>query len=286
MDDRSEHKIFLQDLKNVDMSLDNDWCYKIASEKGNDELAKTRVMQENLANPLRVLVLYGSNREKSYSRLLSFEVARLLHYLGCDVRVYDPRGLPLRDDPSISTSTHPKVNELLDCIAWSQAQFWCSPEQHGNMTGIMKTMIDHIPLSSQAIRPTQGKVLAIAQLHALNGASQIASNLIRPELPAGEPKVYSSNETRLRPHFCENDQEGAPLLYGGDALDTENLPRIASDTNRAPEINLTKETQLTEQQWDQALTQLGGDTSKCCAGFFDCSVEESIAAEAKQQEIV
>ncbi|PWN36447.1 uncharacterized protein FA14DRAFT_303 [Meira miltonrushii] len=123
-------------------------------------------------------------------------------------------------------------------------------------------------------------------LHALNGASQIASNLIRPELPAGEPKVYSSNETRLRPHFCENDQEGAPLLYGGDALDTENLPRIASDTNRAPEINLTKETQLTEQQWDQALTQLGGDTSKCCAGFFDCSVEESIAAEAKQQEIV
>lgn len=64
MDDRSEHKIFLQDLKNVDMSLDNDWCYKIASEKGNDELAKTRVMQENLANPLRVLVLYGSNREK------------------------------------------------------------------------------------------------------------------------------------------------------------------------------------------------------------------------------
>lgn len=75
-------------------------------------------------------------------------------------------------------------------------------------------------------------------------------------------------------------------MYGGDALDTENLPRIASDTNRAPEINLTKETQLTEQQWDQALTQLGGDTSKCCAGFFDCSVEESIAAEAKQQEIV
>lgn len=101
--------------------------------------------------------------------MLSFEVARLLHYLGCDVRVYDPRGLPLRDDPSISTSTHPKVNELLDCIAWSQAQFWCSPEQHGNMTGIMKTMIDHIPLSSQAIRPTQGKVLAIAQV---SGGSQ------------------------------------------------------------------------------------------------------------------
>lgn len=92
--------------------------------------------------------------------------------MGCDVRVYDPRGLPLKDDldacvdgkATSSTEDHPKVKELREVVMWSEAQFWCSPEQHGTLTGIMKTLLDHIPLGTGSVRPTQGKVLAVAQV--------------------------------------------------------------------------------------------------------------------------
>lgn len=99
-----------------------------------------------------------------------------MHHLGCDVRVFDPRGLPLKDDPDAcfdgKTSSfieeHPKVEELREVVMWSEAQFWCSPEQHGNLTGIMKTLMDHIPLGIGSVRPTQGKVLAVAQVRTLS----------------------------------------------------------------------------------------------------------------------
>jgi len=41
---------------------------------------------------------------------------------------------------------------------------WCSPERHGAMTGILKAQIDWIPLSVGAVRPTQGKTLALMQV--------------------------------------------------------------------------------------------------------------------------
>jgi arsenic resistance protein ArsH len=114
----------------------------------------------------RILLLYGSLRERSYSRLLTLEAARLLDHLGAQTRVYDPRGLPLPDD---APADHPKVVELRDLSAWSEGQVWCSPERHGAMTGVMKAQIDWIPLSIGAVRPTQGKTLAFMQV---SGGSQ------------------------------------------------------------------------------------------------------------------
>lgn len=109
----------------------------------------------------RILMLYGSLRERSYSRLLTYEAARLLEALGAEVRIFNPSGLPLPDD---APETHPKVQELRQLAAWSEGMVWCSPERHGAMTGIMKTQIDWIPLSSGAVRPTQGKTLAVMQV--------------------------------------------------------------------------------------------------------------------------
>ncbi|MGF6177624.1 arsenical resistance protein ArsH [Ensifer sp. 4252] len=114
----------------------------------------------------RILILYGSLREISYSRLLAHEARRLLEHFGCEVRVFDPRGLPLPDEAPVS---HPKVAELRDLSAWSEGQVWVSPERHGAMTGIMKAQIDWIPLSLGSIRPTQGKTLAVMEV---SGGSQ------------------------------------------------------------------------------------------------------------------
>lgn len=109
----------------------------------------------------RILLLYGSLRQRSFSRLVVQESARLLEMMGAETRIFDPHGLPLPDseDPS-----HPKVQELRDLVTWSEGMVWCSPERHGAMTGIMKAQIDWIPLSIGAVRPTQGKTLAVMQV--------------------------------------------------------------------------------------------------------------------------
>jgi arsenic resistance protein ArsH len=112
-------------------------------------------------HPPRVLLLYGSLRTRSYSKLLALEAARLLEALGAETRLFDPSGLPLPDD---APATHPKVQELRDLVRWSEAMVWCSPERHGAMTGIMKAQVDWIPLAEGSIRPTQGKVLAVMQV--------------------------------------------------------------------------------------------------------------------------
>lgn len=109
----------------------------------------------------RVLLLYGSLRSRSFSRLVVEECARLLAAMGAETRIYDPTGLPL---PDSEDAEHPKVQELREGVMWSEAQVWCSPERHGAMTGIMKAQIDWIPLSLGAVRPTQGKTLAVMQV--------------------------------------------------------------------------------------------------------------------------
>jgi arsenic resistance protein ArsH len=114
----------------------------------------------------RFLMLYGSLRERSYSRLLTFEAARLLQAMGAAVEIFDPAGLPLPDG---APENHPKVQELRGLAAWSEGMVWCSPERHGAMTGIMKAQIDWIPLSIGAVRPTQGKTLAVMEV---SGGSQ------------------------------------------------------------------------------------------------------------------
>lgn len=114
----------------------------------------------------RFLLLYGSLRNRSFSRLVVEECARLLTRMGGEVRIFNPDGLPL---PDSEDENHPKVQELRELVIWSEGQVWCSPERHGSMTGIMKAQIDWIPLSIGAVRPTQGKTLAVMQVE---GGSQ------------------------------------------------------------------------------------------------------------------
>ncbi|ESX11385.1 NADPH-dependent FMN reductase [Mesorhizobium sp. LSJC255A00] len=116
----------------------------------------------------RVLMLYGSLRERSYSRLATEEAARILRRLGAEVRIFNPSGLPLPDSAS---ADHPKVQELRDLSILSEAQVWCSPERHGSMTGVMKAQIDWLPLSMGGIRPTQGRTLAVMQVRVARRAS-------------------------------------------------------------------------------------------------------------------
>jgi arsenic resistance protein ArsH len=109
----------------------------------------------------KILLLYGSLRKRSFSRLVSEEAARILHRFGAETRTFNPSGLPLPDD---SEADNTKVAELRELVAWCEGMVWCSPERHGAMTGVMKAQIDWIPLTLGAVRPTQGKTLAVMQV--------------------------------------------------------------------------------------------------------------------------
>jgi arsenic resistance protein ArsH len=128
--------------------------------------AVTALQAPLAAHKPRILLLYGSLRERSYSRFLTLEAARLLDAFGAEPRIFDPAGLPL---PDAAPADHPKVQELRELSLWSEGQVWCSPERHGAMTGILKAQIDWIPLEMGSVRPTQGKTLAVMQV---SGGSQ------------------------------------------------------------------------------------------------------------------
>ena len=115
----------------------------------------------------RILLLYGSLRQRSFSRLAVEEAARLLQLFGADTRIFDPSDLPLPDQ--IAGDDHPAVHELREHAMWSEGMVWCSPERHGQVTGIMKAQIDHLPLEMKGMRPTQGRALAVMQV---SGGSQ------------------------------------------------------------------------------------------------------------------
>lgn len=112
----------------------------------------------------KVLLLYGSLRERSYSRLVVEEAARILQLFGCETRIFDPSDLPMPDQ--VPGDDHPAVHELREHSLWSEAQVWCSPERHGQITGIMKAQVDHLPLAYKGLRPTQGRTLAVMQVSA------------------------------------------------------------------------------------------------------------------------
>ncbi|PWG01969.1 arsenical resistance protein ArsH [Sphingosinicella humi] len=114
--------------------------------------------------PPRILLLYGSLRERSYSRLCVEEAARLLQFFGAETRMFDPSDLPLPDQ--VKGDDHPAVHELREHSMWSEGQVWCSPERHGQITGIMKSQVDHLPLNMGGLRPTQGRTLAVMQVSA------------------------------------------------------------------------------------------------------------------------
>ena len=115
----------------------------------------------------RILLLYGSLRERSFSRLATEEAARILQWLGAETRIFDPRDLPFPDQ--VAGDDHPAVHDLRALSLWSEGQVWCSPERHGQVTGLMKAQIDQLPLSIGAVRPTQGRTLAVMQV---SGGSQ------------------------------------------------------------------------------------------------------------------
>ena len=151
----------------------------------------------------RFLMLYGSLRERSYSRLLTLEAARLLRAMGGEVRIFDPAGLPLPDG---APDSHPKVRELREAAAWAEGMVWTSPERHGAMTGIMKAQIDWIPLELGAVRPTQGKTLAVMQV---SGGSQsfIAVNQLRV-LGRWMRLLTIPNQSSVAKAFQEFDEAG------------------------------------------------------------------------------
>ncbi|MCK0768298.1 arsenical resistance protein ArsH [Chromohalobacter canadensis] len=144
----------MHDLPNLDAT-----CFAVPSA---EDLLAPRPSE----HPPRILLLYGSLRERSFSRLASEEAARLLTAMGAETRLFDPRGLPLPDSEEAS---HPKVQELRELAQWAEGMVWCSPERHGAMSGIMKAQIDWIPLALGGVRPTQGKTLAVMQV---SGGSQ------------------------------------------------------------------------------------------------------------------
>lgn len=158
---------------------------------------------KKIAHAPRILLLYGSLREGAYSRLLIEESKRILSALGADCKIYNPSGLPL---PSDAPESHPKVQELRELMQWSEGQVWCSPERHGSMTGIMKAQIDWVPLSIGAVRPTQGKTLAVLQV---NGGSQ-SFNVINQLRVLGRwmRMVTIPNQSSVPKAYQEFDKNG------------------------------------------------------------------------------
>ena len=116
---------------------------------------------------LKFLLLYGSLRERSFSRFAVEEAARLLQFFGAETRIFNPRDLPLPDH--VAGDDHPAVHELRELSMWSDGHVWCSPERHGQIAGLMKLQIDHLPLEMKGMRPTQGRTLAVMQV---SGGSQ------------------------------------------------------------------------------------------------------------------
>ena len=167
-------------------------------------------------HPPRILLLYGSLRERSFSRLLTEEAARLLHRLGAETRIFDPRGLPL---PDATEADHPKVQELRALSEWSEGQVWCSPERHGNITGVFKSQIDWLPLSVGSIRPTQGRTLAVMQV---SGGSQSfnAVNALRV-LGRWMRMITIPNQSSVAKAYQEFDEAGRmkPSAYYDRVVD-------------------------------------------------------------------
>jgi arsenic resistance protein ArsH len=169
-----------------------------------------------VAHKPRILLLYGSNRERSFSRLLTEEAARLLTAFGAEARIFNPSGLPQPDD---APDSHPKVLELRGLVLWSEGMVWCSPERHGAMTGVFKAQIDWIPLSIGAVRPTQGKTLALMQV---SGGSQSFNALNQMRILGRWMRMVTiPNQSSVAKAFLEFDAAGRmqPSAYYDRVVD-------------------------------------------------------------------
>ena len=154
-------------------------------------------------HPPRILLLYGSLRDRSYSRLVAEEGARLLRAMGAETRFFDPTGLPLPDG---APDDHPKVAELRELAQWSEGMVWCSPERHGAMSSILKAQIDWIPLEIGGVRPTQGKTLAVMQV---SGGSQSFNAVNQMRVLGRWMRMLTiPNQSSVAKAFLEFDEAG------------------------------------------------------------------------------
>ena len=167
-------------------------------------------------HPAKILMLYGSLRERSYSKLLTLEAASLLQAMGAEVKVFDPLGLP---QPDAAPDTHPKVQELRSLASWSEGMVWCSPERHGAMTGILKSQIDWIPLTVGALRPTQGKTLALMEVC---GGSQSFNAVNQMRILGRWMRMLTiPNQSSVAKAFLEFEEDGRmkPSAYYDRVVD-------------------------------------------------------------------
>ena len=154
--------------------------------------------------PPRILLLYGSLRERSFSRLVAEEASRLLILFGAEVRIFDPSDLPLPDQ--VKGDDHPAVHELRQHALWSEGMVWCSPERHGQISGIMKMQIDHLPLQMRGMRPTQGRTLAVMQV---SGGSQSFNAVNSLRLLGRWMRMFTiPNQSSVAMAYKEFDEDG------------------------------------------------------------------------------
>lgn len=176
-------------------------------------------------HPPRILLLYGSLRPRSYSRFTIEEAARLLRFFGAEPRIFDPSDLPFPDQ--VAGDDHPAVKELRDLSMWSEGQVWCSPERHGQITGLMKAQIDHLPLNMGGMRPTQGRTLAVMQV---SGGSQSFNAVNTLRLLGRWMRMFTiPNQSSVAKAFQEFDERGRmrPSRYYDRIVDVmEELVRF------------------------------------------------------------
>lgn len=177
------------------------------------------------ASPVRILLLYGSLRPRSFSRLAVEEAARILRYFGAETRIFDPSDLPLPDQ--VQSDDHPAVKELRALSEWSEGQVWCSPERHGQITGVMKAQIDHLPLETAGVRPTQGRTLAVMQV---SGGSQSFNAVNTLRLLGRWMRMFTiPNQSSVAKAYQEFDEAGRmkPSSYYDRIVDVmEELVRF------------------------------------------------------------
>lgn len=173
----------------------------------------------------RILLLYGSLRERSFSRFAVEEAARLLQFFGAETRIFDPSDLPLPDQ--VAGDDHPAIHELRELSMWSEGQVWCSPERHGAISSIMKAQIDHLPLELKGMRPTQGRTLAVMQV---SGGSQSFNAVNTLRLLGRWMRMFTiPNQSSVAMAYREFDEAGRmkPSAYYDRIVDVmEELVRI------------------------------------------------------------
>lgn len=199
----------------------------------------TAVLPEEPQHPPRILLLYGSLRDRSYSRLVVEEAARLVRLFGGEPRIFDPSDLPLPDQ--IEGDDHPAVHELRELAMWSEGQIWCSPERHGQITGLMKAQIDHLPLNIGGMRPTQGRVLAVMQV---SGGSQSFNSVNTLRLLGRWMRMFTiPNQSSVARAFQEFDESGRmkPSPY------YERIVDVVEELMRFTVLLRSRSTELTDR---------------------------------------